>query len=186
MRLDVQILPIPDVKLIRSSRIADVRGYFCETYARPAFSEHNLDYDFVQDNQSSSAQVGTIRGLHFQQPPFAQAKLVRVLNGRIFDVVVDLRRSSASYGQHVAVELDGADGEQLLVPAGFAHGFCSLEPNTVVFYKVDAVYSAAHDRGLNWADPKLAIKWPVAAENAVLSEKDSKLPMLDELAPAFD
>jgi len=186
MRLDVQTLPIPDVKLIRSSRVADVRGYFCETYARPAFLEQNLDYDFVQDNQSSSAQVGTIRGLHFQQPPFAQAKLVRVLNGRILDVVVDLRRSSASYGQHIAVELGGADDEQLLVPAGFAYGFCSLEPNTVVFYKVDAVYSAAHDRGLNWADPKLAIKWPVTPENAVLTEKDRKLPMLDKLTPVFD
>ncbi len=129
---------------------------------------------------------GTVRGLHFQKPPFAQAKLVRVLNGKILDVVVDLRRSSASYGQHVAVELSDADDEQLLVPAGFAHGFCTLEPNTVVLYKVDAVYSAAHDRGLNWADPKLAIKWPVTAENAVLSDKDRKLPMLDELTPVFD
>lgn len=186
MRLDIETLPIPDVKLIRTSRIADVRGYFCETYARPAFSEHALDYDFVQDNQSSSARTGTIRGLHFQRPPFAQAKLVRVLNGRILDVVVDLRRSSVTYGQHVAVELSDADDEQLLVPAGFAHGFCTLEPNTVVLYKVDAIYSAAHDRGLNWADPKLAIKWPVTAENAVLSDKDRKLPMLDELTPVFD
>lgn len=186
MRIDVQTLPIPDVKLIRTARIADVRGYFCETYVRPAFFDLDLDYDFIQDNQSSSAQAGTVRGLHFQQPPFAQAKLVRVLSGRILDVVVDLRRSLPSYGQHVAVELSDADDEQLLVPAGFAHGFCTLEPNTIVLYKVDALYSAAHDRGLNWADPKLAIQWPVAPENAVLSDKDRKLPMLDELTPVFD
>jgi dTDP-4-dehydrorhamnose 3,5-epimerase len=186
MQLDIQTLPIPDVKLIRTLRIADIRGYFCEIYARPAFIERDLDYDFVQDNQSSSARAGTVRGLHFQQPPFAQTKLVRVLHGRIVDVVVDLRRSSASYGKHVAVELSDADDEQLLVPAGFAHGFCTLEPHTVVLYKVDAVYSAAHDRGLNWADPKLAIKWPVEPEKAIISDKDRKLPMLDELSPVFD
>lgn len=186
MQLDIQTLPIPDVKLIRTSRIADVRGYFCETYARPAFVERDLDYDFVQDNQSSSARAGTVRGLHFQRPPFAQAKLVRVLHGRIVDVVVDLRRSSPSYGKHAAVELSDADDEQLLVPAGFAHGFCTLEPHTVVLYKVDAIYSAAHDGGVNWADPKLAIKWPVGAENAILSDKDRGLPLLDELSPVFD
>jgi dTDP-4-dehydrorhamnose 3,5-epimerase len=185
MKLDIQPLAIPDVKLIKTTRFGDARGYFAETYARPAFVEHGLAHDFIQDNQSSSAMAGTVRGLHFQQPPFAQAKLVRVLSGRILDVAVDLRQSSPSYGRHVAVELSDESGDQLLIPAGFAHGFCTLEPNCVVFYKVDAVYSAAHDRGVNWADPKLAIEWPVAAERAVLSDKDRKQPMLEDLAPVF-
>jgi dTDP-4-dehydrorhamnose 3,5-epimerase len=185
MKLDIQPLAIPDVKLIKTTRFGDARGYFAETYARPAFVEHGLTHDFIQDNQSSSAMAGTVRGLHFQQPPFAQAKLVRVLSGRILDVAVDLRQSSPSYGRHVAVELSDESGDQLLIPAGFAHGFCTLEPNCVVFYKVDAVYSAAHDRGVNWADPKLAIEWPVAAERAVLSDKDRKQPMLEDLAPVF-
>ncbi len=185
MKLDIQSLAIPDVKLIKTTRFGDARGYFAETYARPAFVEHGLAHDFIQDNQSSSAMPGTVRGLHFQQPPFAQAKLVRVLSGRILDVAVDLRQSSPSYGRHVAVELSDESGDQLLIPAGFAHGFCTLEPNCVVFYKVDAVYSAAHDRGVNWADPKLAIEWPVAAERAVLSDKDRKQPMLEDLAPVF-
>ena len=185
MKLDIQPLAIPDVKLIKTTRFGDARGYFAETYARPAFVEHGLAHDFIQDNQSSSAMAGAVRGLHFQQPPFAQAKLVRVLSGRILDVAVDLRQSSPSYGRHVAVELSDESGDQLLIPAGFAHGFCTLEPNCVVFYKVDAVYSAAHDRGVNWADPKLAIEWPVAAERAVLSDKDRKQPMLEDLAPVF-
>lgn len=186
MRLDIQPLSIPDVKLIRISRMTDVRGYFCETYVRSNFAAYGLGQDFVQDNQSSSDLAGTVRGLHFQQPPFAQAKLVRVLRGKIIDVAVDLRHSSPSYGKHLAIELSDTCDEQLLVPAGFAHGFCTLEPQTVVFYKVDAVYSAAHDRGLNWADPKLAIKWPVAAEDAILSDKDRGLPMLDDLSPVFN
>ena len=117
--------------------------------------------DFVQDNQSFSVSAGTVRGLHFQIPPFQQAKLVRVLRGKIFDVVVDLRRSSATYGKHIGVELSADGGEQLFVPRGFAHGFCTLVENTEIFYKVDAVYSAAHDRGVHWLDPKLGIHWPI-------------------------
>jgi dTDP-4-dehydrorhamnose 3,5-epimerase len=184
MRLDVHALSIPDVKLIRTPRISDARGCFCETFQRADFAEQGLDYDFLQDNQSSSDRPGTVRGLHFQRPPFAQTKLVRVLRGRIFDVAVDLRRSSPSFGRHVAVELSSESDEQLLIPAGFAHGFCTLEPDTVVFYKVDQVYSAAHDSGVNWADPELGIEWPIAAAEAILSEKDRRLPMLDDLAPS--
>jgi dTDP-4-dehydrorhamnose 3,5-epimerase len=183
MRLDVHALSIPDVKLIRTPRISDARGCFCETFQRADFAEQGLDYDFLQDNQSSSDRPGTVRGLHFQRPPFAQTKLVRVLRGRIFDVAVDLRRSSPSFGRHVAVELSSESDEQLLIPAGFAHGFCTLEPDTVVFYKVDQVYSAAHDSGVNWADPELGIEWPIAAPEAILSEKDRRLPMLDDLVP---
>jgi len=183
MQLDVHALSIPDVKLITTPRISDARGYFCETFQRADFAAQGLDNDFLQDNQSCSSRPGTVRGLHFQRPPFAQAKLVRVLCGRIFDVAVDLRRSSPSYGKHIAVELSSEGNEQLLIPAGFAHGFCTLEPDTVVFYKVDQVYSAAHDSGVNWADPELGIEWPIAAAEAILSEKDRGLPMLDDLAP---
>ncbi len=186
MQLNITPLPIADVKLIMTSRMADARGYFCEAYARSDFAAHGLDHDFVQDNESSSSRVGTVRGLHFQKPPFAQAKLVRVLRGKVLDVVVDLRRSSPSFGRHLSIELSEVSGEQLLVPAGFAHGFCTLEPNTVVLYKVDATYSPAHDHGINWADPALAINWPVTLEDATLSDKDRKLPMLRDLAPVFD
>jgi dTDP-4-dehydrorhamnose 3,5-epimerase len=183
MQLDVRSLAIPDVKLIRTPRFSDARGYFCETFQRADFATQGLANDFVQDNQSSSDRPGTVRGLHFQRPPFAQTKLVRVLRGSIFDVAVDLRRSSPSFGRHIAIKLSSEGNEQLLIPAGFAHGFCTLEPDTVVFYKVDQVYSAAHDSGVNWADPELGIEWPIAAPEAILSEKDRRLPMLDDLVP---
>lgn len=183
---DVQPLEIPDVKLIRTRRFSDARGYFCQTYQRADFVAHGLVYDFLQDNQSSSARPGTVRGLHFQRPPFAQTKLVRVLHGRIFDVAVDLRRSSPTFGRHVGIELSGDDSAQLLVPRGFAHGFCTLEPDTVVFYKVDQVYSAASDGGVCWADSGLGIEWPVGSEDVILSEKDRGLPMLADLGPVFD
>src|SRR5882762_4998143 len=185
-QLDVRALAIPDVKLIRTPRYADARGYFCETFQRADFAAQGLANDFIQDNQSNSDRSGTIRGLHFQRPPFAQAKLIRVLRGSILDVAVDLRRSSPSFGRHVASELSSEGNEQLLVPAGFAHGFCTLEPDTVVFYKVDQVYSATHDGGVNWADPQLRIEWPVASAEAILSEKDRGLPMLADLAPIFE
>jgi dTDP-4-dehydrorhamnose 3,5-epimerase len=184
-QLDVHSLAIPDVKLIRTPRFSDARGYFCETFQRANFAAQGLDSDFLQDNQSRSDRSGTIRGLHFQRPPFAQAKLVRVLRGRVFDVGVDLRLSSPSFGRHVAVELSDESNEQLFIPAGFAHGFCTLEPDTVVFYKVDQPYSAAHDSGVQWADPRLEIEWPVASAEAILSEKDRGLPMLADLPPVF-
>jgi dTDP-4-dehydrorhamnose 3,5-epimerase len=186
MKLEVRPLALPDVKLICSARARDQRGYFAETYVRRDFEAAGLACDFAQDNQSGSAAAGTIRGLHFQIPPFAQAKLIRVLRGRVLDVAVDLRRSSPNYGRHVAAELSEAGGEQLLVPAGFAHGFCTLEPDTVVFYKVDNVYSAEHDRGLNWADPALGIRWPVTVGAAVLSDKDRALPALRDLPRYFE
>ena len=186
MQLDVHSLAIPDVKLIRTPRFSDARGYFCETFQRADFAAHGLGSDFLQDNQSSSDRPGTVRGLHFQRPPFAQAKLVRVLRGRIFDVAVDLRRSSPSFGRHIAIELSSEGNEQLLIPTGFAHGSCTVEPDTVVFYKVDQVYSAAHDGGVNWADPQLRIEWPVASAEATLSEKDRGLPMLADLTPVFE
>ncbi|WP_346347906.1 dTDP-4-dehydrorhamnose 3,5-epimerase [Bradyrhizobium sp. 159] len=184
--LEVRCLEIPDIKIIQTDRVFDARGYFCETFQRSAFAEKGILVDFVQDNQSSSDQVGTIRGLHFQRPPFAQAKLIRVLSGAILDVVVDLRRSSATFGKHLAVKLDSKTGEQLLVPKGFAHGFCTLQPETVVFYKVDQVYAPSHDGGLYWADPALAIEWPVTTVEAQVSPKDRSLPRLDQLTAIFE
>jgi dTDP-4-dehydrorhamnose 3,5-epimerase len=186
MKLNVRSLPIADVKLIMTSRMVDNRGYFCEAYVRSDFAAHGLAHDFVQDNESSSDRAGTVRGLHFQKPPFAQAKLVRVLRGKIIDVVVDIRPSSPSFGKHLSVELSATGGEQLLVPRGFAHGFCTLEPHTTVLYKVDAMYSPMHDHGINWTDPGLAIEWPVSRDDAILSDKDRKLPMLRDLAPVLD
>jgi dTDP-4-dehydrorhamnose 3,5-epimerase len=186
MKLDVLPLSLPGVMLIRSRRIADSRGSFAETYVRGDFAKSGIPNDFVQDNQSVSFSAGTVRGLHFQIPPFQQAKLIRVLRGKIFDVVVDLRRSSATYRAHVSVEISAEGGEQLFVPAGFAHGFCTLVPSTEVFYKVDAVYSSAHDRGINWLDPTLNIRWPVAPSEGILSDKDRVLPLMNELSSHFE
>lgn len=185
MTLDIRPLAIPEVKLITPRRFADARGHFAETWNRKAMREAGLDVDFCQDNQSLSAAVGTVRGLHFQRPPHAQAKLVSVLKGRIFDVAVDLRRASPSFGRHVAVELDAASGAELFVPAGFAHGFCTLAPDTLVFYKVDAHYAPEADAGIFWADEALAIAWPVDAARAHLSPKDAALPRLKDIASPF-
>ena len=151
--LDVSRLSIPDILLVCPHRFQDQRGYFCETYKQCDFVAAGISNNFIQDNQSCSTAAGTIRGLHFQTAPFAQAKLVRVLRGKIVDVVVDLRRSSKTYRQHIAVELSAEGGEQLFVPVGFAHGLCTLVPNTEVAYKVDAIYSPANDCGINAVDP---------------------------------
>jgi dTDP-4-dehydrorhamnose 3,5-epimerase len=186
MKLDLFPLPLSGVVLIRSARVLDPRGTFAETYVKGEFARSGIFSDFVQDNQSFSVSAGTVRGLHFQIPPFQQAKLVRVLRGKIFDVVVDLRRSSATYGKHIGVELSADGGEQLFVPRGFAHGFCTLVENTEIFYKVDAVYSAAHDRGVHWLDPKLGIHWPIETPKAILSEKDKMLPAMSSLSSHFE
>lgn len=185
MTLDVRALEIPEVKLITPRRFADERGHFVESWNRKAMHAAGLDIDFVQDNQSLSTRVGTMRGLHFQRPPHAQAKLVSVLRGSILDVVVDIRKGSKTFGKHVSAELNAENGTQILVPAGFAHGFCTLTPHTLVQYKVDAHYSAEADAGIFWADPKLAIAWPVGADKATLSDKDAKLPRLADIVSPF-
>ena len=177
---------IPDVRVIVPQRHGDHRGFFSEVYNRRRYAEVGVDLDFVQDNHSLSADVGTIRGLHFQSPPFAQDKLVRVTRGRILDVAVDIRRSSPTYGQHVAVELSAQNWRQLLVPIGFAHGFCTLEPDTEVIYKVSNYYSAEHDHGLAFDDPALAIPWPLDPNKAVLSDKDRHHPHLADLPTWFE
>lgn len=182
----VENTAIPEVKVITPRKFGDHRGFFSETYNRRAAAEAGVDLDFVQDNHSRSAEVGTVRGLHFQSPPFAQDKLVRVTRGRILDVAVDLRRSSPTYGRHVAVELSEANWRQLLVPAGFAHGFCTLEPDTEVLYKVTNYYSPEHDHGLAFDDPALGIAWPVDVARAILSDKDRRHPSLAECPHVFD
>lgn len=176
---------IPAVKLIMPKRFGDDRGFFSEVYSERIFAEIE-PLRFVQDNHSWSAKRGTIRGLHFQTHPFAQGKLVRVTRGRVLDVAVDLRRSSPSYGQHVAVELSAENWTQIWVPPGFAHGFCTLEDDCEVLYKVTAFYSAEHDRGLRFDDPALGIVWPVPAAELLLSDKDRRHPGLAELPPLFD
>lgn len=185
MPLDVRTTDLEGVLVITPPRFGDHRGFFSETWSRRAFAEAGIAIDFVQDNHSRSADAGTVRGLHFQAPPMAQAKLVRVAAGRILDVAVDIRRGSPTYGRHVAVELSAEDGRQLLVPAGFAHGFATLEPETHVLYKVDAFYSAEHDAGLAWDDPELAIDWKIDAATATLSDKDRTHPRLADVESPF-
>jgi len=167
--------------LIHPKLIGDARGYFMEAWKDGWFRENVADIGFVQDNQSLSAQVGTIRGLHYQKAPVGQGKLVRCLQGAIFDVAVDIRAGSPTFGQWVGETLTASGGEQLWVPEGFAHGFCTLEPDTVVFYKVTNPYSAEHDAGIAFDDPEIGVTWPVEAGAAVLSAKDRVQPPLSSL-----
>jgi len=183
--MEVEALGLEGVKLIRPRRFADARGYFSETWNRRLLAAHGLDVDFVQDNVSFSRSPGTIRGLHFQKEPFAQAKLVRVIRGAILDVAVDLRRSSPTFGRHVAVVLSAEGGEQLFIPVGFAHGLCTLQADTEVAYKVSQFYSPEHDAGIVWNDPDLAIEWKLGGKEPVLSEKDAILPRLASIEPPF-
>jgi dTDP-4-dehydrorhamnose 3,5-epimerase len=183
--LEIARLELPELVVVVPKRFADNRGYFEETYNKRVFEEAGIPADFVQDNQSLSARRGTIRGLHFQIPPKAQAKLVRVLAGSIFDVAVDLRSDSERFGRWCGVELSAENGKQLFVPRGFAHAFCTLEPNTLVAYKVDEFYSGPHDGGLRFDDPRIGIEWPVAADAMTVSEKDRNLPPLDSFQSPF-
>jgi len=169
-------LGLPEVILIRTERAEDERGAFMETYAAEQFARMGIAAHFVQDNQSRSRSKGTLRGLHYQKPPHAQAKLVRVLAGAIFDVAVDLRESAPSFGQWVSTTLTAESGDQLFVPRGFAHGFCTLSDDTVVAYKCDSEYAPGAEGGIHFADPTLAIAWPIAHDAIVLSAKDKALP----------
>ena len=182
--MDVRQCEIPEVLEIRPPRFDDARGFFSEVYNAGTLAAYGVSLTFVQDNHSLSRDTGTVRGLHFQVPPYAQDKLVRVPRGRILDVAVDIRVGAPTFGRHVAVELSATAWNQLLVPAGFAHGFCTLEPDTEVIYKVTAHYAPAHDRGLLWNDPDLRIAWPVATGDAVVAAKDTAHPRLADL-PAY-
>jgi dTDP-4-dehydrorhamnose 3,5-epimerase len=177
---------ISDVQIIEPVRHGDRRGYFAEMYNQKLLVDAGIDVAFVQDNQSLSAQRGVVRGLHYQLPPFAQDKLVRVLRGSVLDVAVDIRRGSPTFGKHVAVELSADNFRQLFVPVGFAHGFVTLEDDTELFYKVSDYYAPDHERGIQWNDPDLAIDWPVESAAAILSDKDLKLPPLSQLTELFD
>ncbi|HEX6980142.1 MAG TPA: dTDP-4-dehydrorhamnose 3,5-epimerase [Alphaproteobacteria bacterium] len=174
----IEVLPlaIPDVKLIRPARFYDERGLFSETYNRKRFGEAGITVDFVQDNHSVSRHRGTVRGLHFQRAPFAQAKLVRVVRGAAFDVAVDLRPGSPSFGRHVSVVLSAELWNQIFIPEGFAHGFCTLEPDTELVYKVSRYRVPEQEAGIRWNDPDLGIEWPVEPAAAVLSARDQALP----------
>lgn len=183
--VEARSLGIAGPLLLSVRRFADARGAFIETYNRRDYHAVGITDDFVQDNQSLSVPVGTLRGLHFQTPPHAQAKLVRVLRGRILDVAVDIRAGSPSFGRHVAAELSGENGMMLYIPAGFAHGFVTREPDTEVAYKVSALYAPECDRGLAWDDPSLGICWGVDPAEAVLSDKDRRWPRLADLGAVF-
>lgn len=169
---------LPGVLLIEPAVFGDHRGFFMESYNSQTFAKHGIHFNFIQDNHSLSAEAGVLRGLHYQLNPKAQTKLVRVVAGAIYDVVVDIRRGSPTFGQWQGFILSAANKRQLLVPQGFAHGFCTLVPQTEVLYKVDEYYSPEHDRGIAWNDPALGIDWPVASP--ILSEKDGRHPVLSE------
>jgi dTDP-4-dehydrorhamnose 3,5-epimerase len=183
MALEVEPTGIDGVLLVKPTRIPDQRGFLSEVYKRRELEAGGLFFDFVQENHLHSAQTGTVRGLHFQISPCAQDKLIRVLRGRILDVGVDLRRSSPSFGKHVAIELSAANWQQLLLPKGFAHGLCTLEPDTEVVYKMTDYYAPECERGILWNDPDLGIDWPVG-ETVHLSEADRSRPPLREI-PAY-
>jgi dTDP-4-dehydrorhamnose 3,5-epimerase len=172
------------VKIIRPKKHGDERGFFSETYTARDLAAVGIDAAFVQDNHAFSAAKGTVRGLHFQTPPFAQAKLVRVARGAVFDVAVDLRKGSPTYGKHVSAVISAKEWNQIFVPIGFAHGLVTLEPDTEVLYKASNFYSPAHDLGLLWNDPALGIAWPIGPDEASLSAKDKVQPRLAEL-PAY-
>jgi len=176
----VESLAIPDVKLITPPRFQDARGFFSETWNRRRFAEAGIPGPFLQDNHALSIDRGVVRGLHLQIGPNAQGKLVRVVRGAIWDVAVDVRHGSPTYGRHAAAVLSAENWHQLWVPVGFLHGYCTIEPNTEVIYKVTGDYDKPAERGVIWDDPDLALPWPVQNGEAILSEKDLVLPRLVE------
>lgn len=183
--MQIEETTLPGVVIITPKRFGDDRGYFSETYNLKALSDLGISTPFVQDNQSLSRQVGTVRGLHFQRPPHAQAKLVRVLQGRILDVAVDVRKGSPHYGKWVGVELSAEDGRQLLIPAGFLHGFVTREPDTLVFYKCSDYYAPECDGAVRFNDSDIGIDWGISQDDAVLSAKDAAAPAFADFDSPF-
>jgi dTDP-4-dehydrorhamnose 3,5-epimerase len=183
--MQVLSLHFRDVMLLRPQRHTDSRGFFSEAYSKRDYAAIGIKNEFVQDNHSLSKAKGVVRGLHFQTPPHAQAKLLRVLRGSIFDVVVDIRAGSPTFGQHIAPVRSSEDWNQIFIPIGFAHGFCTLQTDTEVLYKVDEYYHPSHDRGVRWNDPALQIAWPVSEREAEISGKDRQLPLLADLDRIF-
>jgi len=178
--MEIRPLRLGGVCEILPRRIEDTRGFFSETYNARALREHGIEIDFVQDNHSRSLRKGVVRGLHYQLPPHAQAKLVRVVKGAIWDVAVDIRRNSATFGEWVGLEVSAERWNQILIPEGFAHGFITLTEDTEVVYKVSAYYSPEHDRAIRFDDPAIGIDWPFVAADVCLSDKDRTAPLLNE------
>ena len=174
---------LQDAYILESTVFGDHRGFFMESYNKKIFAELGLDIEFVQDNHSLSETPGTVRGMHYQLEPKAQTKLVRVTSGAIYDVIIDIRKGSPTFGQWQGFVLSAENKRQLLIPKGFAHGFCTITPNVEVQYKVDELYSPEHDSGIAWDDPTLAIDWPMS--NAILSEKDEKHPTIENAKNNF-
>ncbi len=182
--MKIERLQIPDVCVITPRVFGDARGAFCETFNQAAWREAGLDLVFVQDNHAVSRQKGVVRGLHYQTAPYAQGKLVRVVRGAIYDVAVDLRKGSASFGQHVGVTLTAESWQHVWVPPGFAHGYCTLHEETDVIYKVTQPYAPECERGVQWDDPALNIAWPVDEAAAILSDKDKHHPAFQDVPDA--
>ncbi len=184
--MNVEALAIPEVKLVTPQKFGDARGFFSETWQQDRFAEAGIPGPFIQDNHALSTQCGVLRGLHLQVPPSAQGKLVRVVRGAIWDVAVDVRHGSASFGKWVAAELSEENWRQLWVPVGFLHGYCTLTEVTEVIYKVSGPYDRAAERGVIWNDPDLALPWPVPSSGPLLSDKDKLLPRLAECPAWFN
>jgi len=183
--LEVEQTGLPDVLILTPRRFADNRGFFSESWNKARMAEHGLDIDFVQDNHSLSKQVGTLRGLHYQAPPFAQAKLVRCGRGRFLDVAVDIRTNSPTFLKWVGVELSFENGKQLLIPEGFLHGFVTRAPDTEIIYKCSAPYHTESDRAVRFDDPDIGVDWGIDPDKAILSEKDMSAPFLKDVETPF-
>ncbi|MBV7394204.1 dTDP-4-dehydrorhamnose 3,5-epimerase [Mameliella alba] len=183
--MDVQPTALPGVVILTPRRFGDARGFFSESWNRQRMADHGYALDFVQDNHSLSSDVGTVRGLHFQSPPHAQDKLVRCGRGRLFDVAVDIRRGSPTYGNWIGVELSAENGRQLLVPKGFLHGFVTREPDTEIVYKCTDYYAPDCDGAVRFDDPDIGIDWGFDTATAVLSDKDTKAPLLRDFQSPF-
>lgn len=183
--MDIEETRLPGVLILTPKRFGDARGFFSESWNRQTLAAHGIEMDFCQDNHSLSAQVGTVRGLHFQAPPHAQDKLVRCGRGALFDVAVDIRRGSPTYGHWVGVELNEQNGKQLLVPKGFLHGFSTLQPDTEIIYKCTDYYAPAADGAVRFDDPAIGIDWQIEAGQAVLSDKDAAAPLLHDFDTPF-
>jgi dTDP-4-dehydrorhamnose 3,5-epimerase len=181
--VQVERLAIPEVLLLTPPRFGDARGWFSQAYVKRDLEAAGVTDDFVQDNQAYSAQKGTLRGLHLQIPPEPISKLVRCLKGAIFDVAVDVRAGSPTFGRWVGAELTADNGRQLYCPRGFAHAYVTLTPDTEVFYKVDGYYAPACERGVRWNDPAIGIEWPIAESEIVINDRDRTLPLLADFAP---
>ena len=184
--MNVKPSELPEVLILTPKHFDDARGFFSETYNERLWQELGLDLRFVQDNHSHSAQPGTVRGLHYQVPPHAQDKLVRVTRGAILDVAVDIRVGSPTFGRHVSTVISAAEWNQILVPAGFAHGYATLEPDTEVFYKTTDFYAPDCERAIRWNDLAIGIEWGLAQEQAVVSERDAQAPLLADAVDLFD